>query len=101
MYFKLFITAVSSSCASSGVSPCFGHASDGLRASGDRLRVYRLLPVVGIDVEHIAELALDFGALRGRRLGMIRNPVLGAERLQDSLERIGPVFEGDPAKPRA
>src|SRR5947207_15479484 len=62
------------------------------------LRVNHLLPIVGIDVEHVAQIPLDLLALRLGRLRMIVDPVLGPERLQYRLARISPILERNTRK---
>src|ERR1700694_5515714 len=53
-----------------------------------RLVVDHRLPVVGVDVERVAQRTLDLSALRRRRLRVVAQPVIGAQRLQGVLQRI-------------
>ena len=62
------------------------------------LRVNHLLPIVGIDVEHVAQITLDLLALRLGRLRMIVDPVLGPECFQYLLDGISTIFERDARK---
>src|SRR3982075_4761115 len=81
-----------------GVHPHLAEMIDGSPAAVDRLRVHHLLPIVGIDVEHVAQITLDLLALRLGRLRMIVDPVLGPECFQYLLDGISPILERDTRK---
>jgi hypothetical protein len=67
-------------------------------AAFQRLRINHLLPIVGIDVEHVAQITLDLLALRLGRLWVIVDPVLGPKRLQYLLDGISTILERDTGK---
>ena len=72
---------------------CAGQVLDGVQAGGERLRVNRFFPVVLVDVERVAELSLDTFALFARSIGMVDEPVLGAQGLQHVLDGQRAVLE--------
>src|SRR6202171_1268070 len=80
------------------IDPRLAEMIDGPHATFHRLRVNHLLPIVGIDVEHVAQITLDLLALRLGRLRMIVDPVLGPERLQYLLDGISPLLDHDTRK---
>src|SRR2546423_9592700 len=80
------------------IDPRLAEMIDGPHTTVHGLRVNHLLPIVGIDVEHVAQIPLDLLALRLGRLRMIVDPVLGPERLQYRLDRISPILERNTRK---
>src|ERR1700680_428348 len=80
------------------VDPRLAEMIDSPHAAFHRLRVNDLLPIVGIDVEHVAQITLDLLALRLGRLRMIVDPVLGPECFQYLLDGISTILERDTRK---
>src|SRR6266513_1209085 len=80
------------------IDPRLAEMIDGPHTALHGLRVNHLLPIVGIDVEHVAQIPFDLLALRLGRLRMIVDPVLGPERLKYRLDRISPILERDTRK---
>src|SRR5262245_6144981 len=77
----------------SGSDRCRCEACHGSQTRVPRLRVYSGLPVVAVDIEHVAHSTLDLVALSWRRVGVVLQPMLGAKRLQHLVHRISAVLE--------
>src|ERR1700730_10153327 len=80
------------------IDPRLAEMIDGPDAAFQRLPVNHLLPIVGIDVEHVAQITLDLLPLRLGRLRMIVDPMLGPECFQYLLDGISPILESDARK---
>src|SRR5229473_1262562 len=77
------------------VDPRLAEMIDCPHAAFQCLRINHLLPIVGVDVEHVAQITLDLLALRLGRLRVIVDPVLGPKRLQYLLDGISTILERD------
>src|SRR5689334_3018878 len=79
--------------AASGVNCGRSERDEAPEAGRFRLLENRRLPIVGVDVERVAQPPLDRIALSREGVRMVVQPGLGPQRLERVLQRIGAVFE--------